>query len=95
MGGGIHQISHGKKFPADPSLGTFWSDQPVKEANVQDIREVLGEPLTSKEERPKPGNLTEEEHPARNWGNNYRNIETVDQSIQQGIGETTAKVIYI
>ena len=82
MEGGIHQIGRGKKFPADPCLWTFWSDQPVKQANVQDIREVLGEPLTSKEERPKPGNLTKEEHPVRNWGNSYRNIKAVSLSIQ-------------
>ena len=70
-----------RKFPADPCLGTFWSDQPVKQGDVQDIREVEENLLSHKEERPKPGNLTEKEHPVRK--KKETTIEIVRQSIQQ------------
>ena len=53
----------------------------MKQGDVQDIREVEENLLSHKEERPKPENLTEEEHPVRK--KKETTIEIVRQSIQQ------------
>ena len=59
------KLATDRTFPANSSLGTSRSDQPVKQADVQDIREVEENLWSHKEGRPKSGSLSEKEHPER------------------------------